>query len=99
MRLRYLLAFFLVTALITVSLIFWFHLTEAKGLPMRYLSRISYIALWSGRSIFYGPFTKWMERLSEAYIVVLTGLQGFVLGFIFDYWDYRRRRNQAILGG
>jgi hypothetical protein len=100
MRLRYSFLFFSVIALLTVSLIIWLHLTEAKGLPMRYLNTISSFALWSARSIFSGPFPKWKERLSEAYIVLVTGFQASLLGLVLDcgvYW--RRRHHKPISGG
>ncbi len=59
---------------------------------MRFLSVISSLALWSARSIFSGLFPKWMERLSEAYIVIVTRLQAFVLGLALDCGIYWKRR-------
>jgi heme/copper-type cytochrome/quinol oxidase subunit 1 len=90
-RIRYTVALYAALALATISLIVWFHWTKEKGLPMVYLSKLSYLAIQSGMRIFGGTFTKGTERLSEGYIVIVTSLQGAVLGLVLDYFRYRRR--------
>jgi hypothetical protein len=90
-RIRYAVGLFIATAVVTTSLIIWFHWTKEKGLPLRYLNELCYLAIRSGLRIFSGPFTKGMERLSEVYIVFVTSLQGAALGLGLDYLRYRLR--------